>query len=225
MIYIKKLDKNVFAEKRFNAISENGIFEIIFRKNIGYVCTVTFDKIEDEDYKIKEENKVEEVKIKKRQKDKFEEIIGDKDLLLLVKSEESKEKKELKDKMIKIVENIQLILEKLSIIMNKGYDEDEYNKIQIFLERENLQEQKEFYIIKESYKIFNKQGGIKLENNKKMPKQINQLISILETINKEQIAKEINIYLEVAQSRYVYGNQFNTIYKFVKIQNENLKKK
>ena len=212
-IYTKKLDKNVFAEKRFNAISENGIFEIIFRKNIGYVCTVTFDKIEDEDYKIKEENKVEEVKIKTRQKDKFEEIIGDKDLLLLVKSEESKEKKELKDKMIKIVENIQLILEKLSIIMNKGYDEDEYNKIQIFLERENLQEQKEFYIIKESYIIFNKKGGIKLENNKKEPKQINQLISILETIHKEQIAKEFNIYLEVPQSRYIYGNQFNKIYK------------
>ena len=58
-----------------------------------------------------------------------------------------------------------------------------------------------------------------------MPKQINQLISKLETIHKEQIAKEINIYLEVPQSRYIYGNQFNTIYKFVKIQNENEEKK
>ena len=221
-IYTKKLDKNVFAEKRFNAISENGIFDIIFKKNKGYVCTVTFDKIEDEDYRIKEEKKEEENKVKIRQKDKFEEIIKDKDLLLLVKKDDSKEKKELKDKMIKIVEYIQLILEKLSIIMNKGYDEDEYNKIQIFLEREDLKDKEEFYIIKESYKIFNITGENKLINDKKSPGVINELISILDEIHKKQIEKEIDIYKKVPSTRYIYGNQFNTIYKYIKNHKGNI---
>ncbi len=59
-IYNKKLDKNVYAEKKFESISKSGIFDIIFNGKI-YICSVISDKYKDE----KKEDNNEENKNKK----------------------------------------------------------------------------------------------------------------------------------------------------------------
>ena len=47
-IYTKKLDKNVYAENKFESISKNGIFDIIFNQK-GYICNVISEKIIDKE--------------------------------------------------------------------------------------------------------------------------------------------------------------------------------
>ncbi len=137
-IFNKKLNKNVFAEAKFDAISRNGIFDIQYEQNKGFKCIVITEVIE-EDIKEDEEkldNKEKNEKIKKV-KDTFLDIQGYKDLLLLIKKEESPQKIEVKQKVIDIIENVEKIIKMLSNILNKGYDEDIYDHIQINLSRED----------------------------------------------------------------------------------------
>lgn len=137
-IFTKKLNKNVFAEQKFDAISKNGIFDIQYEQNKGYKCVVITEII-DEDIKNDKDNldnkDKKDIKIKEV-KDTFADIQGYKDLLLLIKKEESPEKSEVKQKVIEIIEQVEKIIIMLSNILNKGYDEDIYDHIQINLKRE-----------------------------------------------------------------------------------------
>ena len=224
-IFTKKLNKNVFAEQKFDAISKNGIFDIQYEQNKGYKCVVITEII-DEDIKNDKDNldnkDKKDIKIKEV-KDTFADIQGYKDLLLLIKKEESPQKSEVKQKVIEIIEQVEKIIIMLSNILNKGYDEDIYDHIQINLKREdkiNIKTSQiidyHYYLFTESWKIESKDKRIIEESEDSKNHSVSDLIDMLEKIEEEQVKKEKEIYENNIFTRLIYGNQFNTIYKYVK---------
>jgi hypothetical protein len=66
-IFNKKLNKNLFAEQKFDAISKNGIFDIQYESNKGYKCIVISQIPEDDNNNnenniINNKNKIKEEK-------------------------------------------------------------------------------------------------------------------------------------------------------------------
>ena len=221
-IFNKKLNKNVFAEQKFDAISQNGIFNIEYEPNKGYKCIVITQIPNDEDNDEKdnkEENKIEENKIKyKIVKDNFEEIKRFKDLLLLIKKEESQKKTEVKKKVIEIIEEVEKIINKLTNIINKGYDEDVYNHIEIsLLRKDNPEKLKVSQSVEKSREfIFEEKYVVKSKKYKKEGDKVKELSDILSQEEELQEKKEKEIYVKSPFTRLIYGSQFNKIYKYVK---------
>ena len=214
--------KGIFAEEKFDAISKNGIFDIQYEQNKGFKCIVISEVIDedikDDGEKLDNQEKKDSPKMKKVI-DTFIEIQSFKDLLLLIKKEESPQKSEVKQKVIEIIEQVENIIKKLSNILNKGYDEEIYDHIEIYLRREDKNNLRvpqignNFYVFFEGWKIESKNKKI---IDKKENTPISELFEILENIEKKQIEKEKEIYKKNPYTRLIYGNQFNIIYKYVK---------
>ena len=103
-IYTKKLDKNVYAENKFESISKNGIFDIIFNQK-GYICNVISEKIinkEEEEKKEEEKNNKEKKEIIKKEEEN-KEIKKEEN-----KNEDNKNEEEDIEKEYKINSNLQI---------------------------------------------------------------------------------------------------------------------
>ena len=208
-LFNRKLNKNAFAEQKFDLISKNGKFEILFKQNEGYSI---YKK--KEEYKCKVITIINEENKEKQYEDEFEDIVKFKDLLMLIKKEQLK-KKEIVKRIMLLIDNVVKIIKILETIIHKGFDEDIFYHFIIKIEREDLNNN---FKILESCIIYSKNNEI-IKKIEKKENGVQMLLKYLEEIESEQNRKEKEIYEKNPNLRLIFGRQFNKIIYFVQLVN------